>query len=350
MIYRIEVTDPAGAKIADLSSRSLSFSFKLIRNRASQINLTFDVDDLEAYFQEVGLTISDVLKTNVNEIHIYRNSTQVVAGQINFVDVQISNIPVIAVTAVGWLELFAQRVTEQYKTYTNIDQGQIMWDLIDTSQTTDADADYGITQGTIPTSINRDRVYEYKNIKDAIVELSEVIGGPDFEITPNKVFNVFYPSQGTVRDDIVFNFPGNVIELGFSLDGVPMANRVIGVGSGSGDDNLVSVADNTAPRSLYKLREDVIQYGDISIQATLDAHTDEDVRVRTNLLALPTLKIDGGQAPILGSYGLGDRFLIQSTRYQNLLEPILGYFRIDAIEVNIDSNEFEAVTLRTSKA
>lgn len=349
MKYEILITDSSGNKIADVSDRCLSRRYEKIRNRAGYIDLSFDLEDLDKYFGMIGMDIEDVFRTNVNEVHVYRNGTKLHSGQIQYINVLMeASRQVVEVHAVGWLELFASRFTAISQTYTAEDIGAIMWDLIDTTQS-EANGDFGITQGTIQTSRDADRTYEYKNIKDAIIQLSEVINSPDFEFTANKVFNVYYPKQGIQRTDIAFTYPGNIISIGYSQDGAEMANQVIANGSGFGSERLLSVADNISNRPTYKLRQKIVQYPDVSIQATLDGHADEDLRTSVGLSNLPVVKIDGDVTPVLGSYGLGDEILLQATRHQDILEPVLGWQRIDAIKVDIDENDREVVDLRLSR-
>ena len=86
--------------------------------------------------------------------------------------------------------MFNNRYTDAVVEYASTDAGEIAWDLIDNSQN-QTNGDLGITKGIIETTQNRDRTYYNQNIMEAIVNLSNVIGGFDFEFTHNKVFNVY---------------------------------------------------------------------------------------------------------------------------------------------------------------
>ena len=80
--------------------------------------------------------------------------------------------------------------------------------LINESQTSNNPySDLGITQGAHPTTKNRDRTYKFDNIKDSIIRLSNenLTDGFDFDIDATKAFNVYYPTKGQDRFDVVFD-------------------------------------------------------------------------------------------------------------------------------------------------
>lgn len=84
--------------------------------------------------------------------------------------------------------------------------------------------EHGIILGDLPRSVIRDRGYfDGKNIWEALVEMSGVIDGPDFELNPLDrddgtfmQFNTFYPKQGRDRTDLTF-------EGGFGADNITWA-------------------------------------------------------------------------------------------------------------------------------
>lgn len=347
--YRILITDPNGETIVDLSDKCLSRSFQLKRNRAGLIKLSFDIDDLDRYLATINLGVEEVFAVNINEVHVYRRGSHYTAGQIAYVDISLGGTtPKVTVYAVGWSKLFASALTALSQTYTAEDIGAIMWDLIDTFQT-QTNADHGVTEGTIQTSRDADRTYELKNIEDALIQLSEVLNAPDFEFTPDKVFNVYYPKKGVRKEGIVFTYPGNIISIGYTEDGSTMANQIIAEGIGTGPERLIATADDTTTRSTYKLRQKRLQFPDISGEDTLQAHADEELRTRVDSLVLPKVVVDGDKDPVLTTYTVGDEVKIAATRYQKLLNPILGWQRIDGIEITVDDTDHEVVVLELAR-
>lgn len=277
------------------------------------------------------------------------------AGEIRYLDVDLGGDRTnLSIDVVGWLELFSQRVTGVSTSpstwyYSNTDAGSIAWGLINESQN-ETNGDFGITQGNIQTSVNRDRKeYDYDNIRDAIIALSEVENGFDFEITPEKVFNVYYPKIGQSKPDVVFTFPGNIRSLSFGRDGGLMGNQIIAVGSGFGDDRTQQIVDDTVLQSAYNLRQRVITRNNVQTEATLLEHANEELRVRKSFLDIPVVELDGNIDPQFGSYDIGDEVEIDISEQLEIFSPVNGKFRIEEIRLTVDSNGQEIVKLALSR-
>lgn len=176
------------------------------------------------------------------------------------------------------------------KTFTGKDQSLILWELIAA-----AAADHGVAKGSIPTSINRDRTYPPgKEIGQALTEMAEVIGGPDFELEPVVAgdgtlcnFNTFYPRQGEDKtDEVVFVFRNvgeDVLSFHESPGGEEIANRVVVMGApnnSEGESSPVAthpayVAEHAGSieehEGAFERRE---QLDDVKEAATLKAHAE----------------------------------------------------------------------------
>jgi hypothetical protein len=352
MEYRvdlIEIRNSNGTVVADLSGRCISRKLSFKRNQADTIELDFDLDNISNYCKLINSTIWDLFIVNSSEIRIYRDTKLITAGQICYAYPSISgDTRKLKVKAVGWFDLLSYRYTGETKEFSSEDAGDIAWTLINESQQ-QTNGDFGFTEGIIQPSKNRDRSYSYKNIKDAIVQLSEVIDGFDFEITPDKVFNVYYPKIGTKRDDLVFTYPGNIQNISFERDGTKMSNKVIGIGAGTGINATRSLSEDTTSQSIYQLREKVIQLPDISNQDTLEQHTDSETLIRGAYLDLPDILLDGNIDPKFGEYNVGDEIKIQITEYEEAFEKVKGWWRIEAIDLDIDENNHEDVRLRVMR-
>jgi hypothetical protein len=85
------------------------------------------------------------------------------------------------------------------------DAGQIAKALLDLSTGT------GLVTGTIEATKNRDRTYVYANIGQAIIDLTNVLDGFDFDVAPTNggstlgIFNV-YAKQGVDRPAAKFEY------------------------------------------------------------------------------------------------------------------------------------------------
>lgn len=95
-------------------------------------------------------------------------------------------------------------------TYTATDQAEIAWNLIAATQG-NTGGDLGISKswsGTTPTGVLRDRTYELgDSVGERINELSEVLGGFDWDITPTSAstltLDFWYPQRGVNRDVVL---------------------------------------------------------------------------------------------------------------------------------------------------
>jgi hypothetical protein len=337
----IEVNGSDGNILADLSGRLISRSIIKERNRADKISLTFDLHNIRDYAKEIGVTIWDIFAVGRNDIVIKKNDTVLSAGQISWARVMEDKIEV---KAEGYSNLLYQRFTDEDVTFSGVDAGQIAWHLIEATQ---LNGDLGITEGTIQESVDRDRTYSYKNIGEAIDQLTEVINGFDFEITWDKKLNVYYPKIGQRRDDIILTYPGNVRELSFERDSSQIVNKVYAVGSGSGVDaqRAESVDENSQER--FGLRVSILQLSDVSESETLQQHADAEVVAYREFLDAPGLMIKTTELPY-GSYNIGDEITI-AVEDNEAFEPVNGWWRIDGIDLQLDENNAEMVRLRLMK-
>lgn len=350
-IYRIEVRDSSNNLLADISDICINRNLLWVRNRASQIRLSLDITSLNQLLVNLNITLNDLFIINSSEVWIYRNNVLIISGQINWKSLsEDSNISIIDIEACGWLDILSQRYTPAGTliTYSAQDVGNIMWDLIDDTQTDGTYGDIGITQGTIEASKNIDRTYLNKNIREAIIQLSEIIDGPDFEITANKVFNTYYPKQGDRRLDTVFTYPGNIRSIKYESDGKNMANRVIAVGSGNGNNALnITVNSADSAKEQYKLRTSVLNLADISTLAVLTDHANEELRARTNPIILPTITLDAYNLTPFIDYNLGDEIEIKILSNISVWAEMAGLVRIEAINIDVDDNNIEKIKLET---
>ena len=225
-----------------------------------------------------------ILNCGVNELHIYCKDTLKWSGLISTIKkVADGNDTYLKVTAMDWVALLSKRFcgVATAREFTTIDAGTIAWTLISETQ---ALSSFGITLGTIESSITRSPSYDKKNVLSAIVELSNMgqdgsaSYGFDFEITPLKVFNIYYPYKGTVRNDVVFRYPGNCENFEAFVNSWDVVNQEWGLGTHwTGVDSIVSRADATS-QTTYKRREAIKTYGDMSVLSFLQDMVYQDIQ------------------------------------------------------------------------
>lgn len=215
--------------------------------------------------------------------------------------------------------------TWEARTFAATDQSQIMWALIEAAVT------HGIIKGTLPTSVKRDRTYvPGKEVGAALLEMSQVIGGPDFELEPVDAsdgtlcrFNTYYPRQGSdLSADVVFVYgakPSTATSFNYAPGGDGIVNRVVVIGAplnneGEEDNPFVIfpsyVAEHAGSIAKHGVWEQVVQLEDVTEGATLQAHAEAIIAAN----AEPIPYFDFVAAPeqasgeIVGSDGVPPRF------------------------------------------
>lgn len=341
--YSIELLDENGNLVAELAGKATNRSISLVRNGSYQAEWKLDLDTLEKYARKTQVNTGSILAIGKHQARIKRQGVPIFSGQISFYETELSDKKEITIKVLGWLDLLKDRYTSIERVFTAEDAGSIAWTLIDESQSF-ANGSFGITQGTIQTSVPRNRTYEWKNIKEAIIQLSEVYNGFDFEFGWDKRFSVFYPSMGIQRDTIEFRYPGNVKTAKVTTDGTQLLNYAVVRGQGLGEGQLIDIRQDAASQINYKLRQAIKDYSEIPDITILQALGDEDVRVMKDPLEIIELTIDGNRQP-LGSFWVGDKVKVVMEGIV-LYEHINSYYRIDEINVSIDEMDNEDITLK----
>ncbi len=172
------------------------------------------------------------------------------------------------------------------KTFAGVDQSAILWALIA------AASGHGVIEGDLPASVNRDRTYPPgKEVGPALVEMSEVIGGPDFEFEPVAgggtttlaQFNTHYPRQGSdLAENVVFvhgKAPYTAKAFSYSPGGEEIANRVLAIGAPRDKEGEAPYAEHPGyvAEHLGSIEENDpfekrLQLDDVTEAATLEAH------------------------------------------------------------------------------
>lgn len=158
-------------------------------------------------------------------------------------------------------------------TFAAVDQEQIGWTLIANTQARTG-GDLGITRGASQsTGVTRDRTYPAgKNIGDALTQLGRVDNGFDWEIDPDLVYRVHYPTRGRLRSNFPLEYGGSVASLSRNVNPSRFANAV----RVTGDDALVAESREAAGLATAAEGRFDVQWGDpdITEQTTLAAKAD----------------------------------------------------------------------------
>lgn len=268
-------------------------------------------------------------------------------------------------SAQEWISYFDHRRVTQDVQFTNIDQLVIAKTLIENAQAATY-GDIGVlynSEGQTTSGILVSRTYynyEFKNVFQAIQDLSRQSDGFDFHIDvaydgitglPTKYFNTYYPRSGTAYTTgsltvPVFEFPaGNIVEYEYPEDGSAVANTVYGLGAGSNEGKLLSVGQDTAKLTAgWALLESTANYSDITDQTVLDNLSDAQALATSYPPVVLKVVVPAFVNPEFGTYEVGDdaRIIITDNRFPNTLDEI---YRIVGLTVQPGEDGPERVTL-----
>lgn len=342
--YSIEIWDKSGRPLADIrqycsglswsktlnGSESVSFSIDLLRFEKLLSSLGFDGDPF-AFF-EVGRS----------DIRIKRNGEYIIGCNVYSIDYSTADPTItMAVTCVGYLNFYkTQYITADYE---NVYQEDILNDVI-AKCNAKTGGDYGVRRGVSigGGKIQRTRHYARKEVASLIQQMSDVIGGPDFDFSPDKKFNT-YEAKGVYRPSVRLSYPGNVQTFSVKRSIEKVSNFVYGLGSGNGDDAIQSTAEDEPSEEYVYRREKIATWNSVSVQATLDEHTQAVLHYTKDIIELPSVTLRP-EAVDLSVVDVGDTIVLDISGAASL-SHISGSYRIEQISCNVDDNDSEEVSL-----
>ena len=240
-----------------------------------------------------------------------------------------------------WFYALKDRYTAKTVTYSSVDAGLIAWQMINTSQLK-TNGNLGITQGTITATQDRDRVYENQNIMEAISNLSDVIGGFDFEITNDKVFNVYTIKGTDLTDSLILEYGRNLQNASIDEDFTEPCNNAIVLGEVINGEELTRVdRPDTTTQAKYKLREMVLSADNVIDENTLNEKGDAMLYKYKEPLIKVTFEVIRGTVDIT-QFSLGDliRLIIKKGCYN-----IDSDYRIFEWTINHEDDNTEKLSL-----
>jgi len=296
--YRIVVKNELGVKLGEITDfKSLTCSKTLNRFGKCSFMVPTSMPYLRQLISLRRYNV-DIIRNNVviwsgEQVHLGSNLK---SGQPDLVEI----------TCFDYFELLDHAFTEQYQTYTQIDAGAIAWGAINTFQNKTY-GDLGFTEGTIEATKNRDRKYYSKNIMELITELTDVIDGFDFEITNDKVFNVYAHKGLDISNSAVFKYGINISEITSIVeDFTSPVNSAVVLGEEIDDVQERVDVTNTSSANVIGLRQGRIDADNVVESSTLTDKGNELIRTHS----VPILTIEFFQVPntqpLFGSIALGD--------------------------------------------
>ena len=162
--------------VADISKLATARSYKIKRNDSEELAFTLDVKAFENHCVEAGRDPEATLVPYVTDVRVKREGgylfgTQVVDISYTFNEGGANMV----VKCNGFLDLFRDRYIT--KTYTAEEATEIARDMLDDTQV--VYGDFGVENGPeqYNTGTNRDRNFIDQNIKDALMNLTDLIDG-----------------------------------------------------------------------------------------------------------------------------------------------------------------------------
>lgn len=257
-------------------------------------------------------------------------------------------------------------------------RGQIAKAIIDVTNA--ADGFTGVaTDNTWITDASTGYVgpWYFKQIAEAILEMSATLDGYDFEIRPTEPVDIgfgaanpkiaefrTYVARGSAKPDVIFEYgfgktnlrgyrrPRTIADLlnrAYSLpQGFPDAAVQLTPpdANGNGDTYQTVVAndyDASASVTKWKLREGVVS-GDLTVDAFRKTLCNEHVRIRRNPREQIIIELASNIEYDYGvDYGVGD--IVTARAKVNDVMRFDATFRIYAVNFDIDENGNEAVSL-----
>lgn len=355
--YHFELYSRDGTLLADLTGRAKNRRIVQSRNHPEEIQWQVNLDEFERYCELLGADPNEILKTNSTEVRIRRGTKYLCGGQITYVHPRANATSQdIEIRATGFLNLFQHRYTDELHYFPPGTQAtQIPADLIEWTQGRGPNWDFGVTIGSLATVGTHEKTFKAVQVKEALQRCTELYGF-DFEFTHDKVFNT-YAALGSQRPELIFEYPGNVLDIGKPTDGTDLANYVTVSGSGTGEESAARVViDETDPTvgvvaglsmADHRVQEKRISYSDVEDETDLRKHGVAHVQAWAVPFTIPDIVVDGNTAPFVTDYGIGDWVTARARKYR-LFEEINGLYRLEKRTIAIDDQDKETVTLELS--
>lgn len=341
--YEVIVYSKDGLPMGNIFVLCDNFKWSKTRNEAEAVSFDVDLNRYEQYVEAIGFGDNPLnfMEVGRNDIRIKRDGAWLLGTNIiKFDYASADNGITMKVSATGYLNYYKRRYANI--AYTNTPQQDILWGVIDQcNQLTGGD--YGITQGVhVGATVNRDRNQIRKEVKSFFQQMSQVIGGPDFEFTADKKLNT-YEAIGSYRPDIRLVYPGNIASFEFGRSVEKVTNFIYGIGAGNGEDAPYAESEDADSEAYLYRREQIVTYNSVTQVDTLQENIDGIKHYSADPIELPTITVQDGVLD-LSSVGIGDTLPVEM-RGNKSLAHINGFYRIESITCSVDKNGSETVDL-----
>lgn len=285
------------------------------------------------------------LAANPTEIRLYRGGVIKFAGPVFGYQIQGGSL---SVTVPGLLAYLGYMWVTSDLTHTATDQFTIAKGLVDHWQALTF-GNFGIDTSAVGTSgVTRDRTYlavEQHNILQRLLELSRVDNGFDVHINPStRALVLSFPTRGTDLSASKVLDARNIVDAGIAVSVAPgdLASEAFGQGTGSEQTALSATKSNTTVRAAYGRAGVSANFDGVSVQATLNGHTQALLDARTSMLFQP----GPGLIPVadvdVGSFSPGDTIAFE---YDAGLGLQSINRRVSSVQVTVDADGTERMAV-----
>lgn len=275
------------------------------------------------------------------ETIIRRNGADVWGGEQahRIVDLKANSPNRVTIQSFTFLEMLNSRFTGSFRRFDGVDQGTILKTIVDESQA-QTNGDLGLDVTVVDSTVNRNREYSNQNIMEAWINMSNVIGGPDFEFNTDKTVNIYEKKGIDLSKNIIFEWGTNIENMVIEEDFIRPGNRAIVLGAGFGSSQLRVQVTNTKFAGVNRLREQRFSEIDISSTSVLTAKGESGVRKHQSAIMSLEFNQMPTTRPPFGSIKVGDSVRV---RIKEGIYNINNVFRVYSYRVSVDDNNRETI-------
>lgn len=348
--YNIEIWSKDGYALADIRQICSNLTWTKTLNGSESLDFTIDLNRYEELLKALGYSTApfDLMEVGRNDIRVKRNGVYLLGTNVYRFNFMTDDPTVtVQIQCVGYLNYYKTRyVTLDFNSLTS--QDEILFQVIEDCNSKTG-GDYGVRRGAVIGNMKeRTRHYKRKEVASLIQQMSNCVGGPDFDFTPDKLFNI-YETKGTYHPGITLHYPekngkpGNIQAFSFARSIDRVANYVMGMGCGNGEDVVYSYREDPLSEGDLYRREKIVTWNSVAQQDTLDEHTESVFHQVKDIIEIPTVTLRDGVLN-LNEMDVGDT--VNLNLASNLmLRHINGPYRIQKIECQVDNNDAETVIL-----
>lgn len=203
----------------------------------------------------------------------------------------------------------------------------------------------GVVTGTAPT--RQKSIAQYAGVLDTIVDLSESGAGFDWAIDASRTYREWHPTRGS-SNGLVLEYGVNVTSFGYTESCGPGEIVSDVYVQGPPGSQEVTASDSTARTTFGRREASLTFFADFEdttvTNGQIQKHADVAIADRNAPIVIPQVRlVRDHQSTQWGSYWLGDTITFRAT--VGNYDSINAQYRIVQVDVELDDNDNEAVTL-----